>query len=228
MPIGGVEDCTLVTLYDCRTEAGRAAGLAAAAATIRAGGLVVLPTDTVYGISADAFDPAAVRALLAAKGRGRAMPPPVLVGEPEQLAKLAPAAPPVAHALADRYWPGGLTIVVPHAPELTWDIGDTGGTVGVRMPADEITLELLRQTGPLATSSANRTGVAPAATAAGARDQLGDAVATYLEAGASTGGVASTVLDLASSPPRLIRAGAVPAAELRGLLPDLTDSVSAS
>ena len=146
-----------------------------------------------------------------------------MVGEPAQLAKLAPGAPPVAHALADRYWPGGLTIVVPHAPELAWDLGDTNGTVGVRMPADEVALRLLREVGPLATSSANRTGLAPARTAAEAQRQLGASVGTYLEAGAVSAGVASTVLDLAVAPPRVIRAGAVGTDELRTLLPDLRD-----
>jgi L-threonylcarbamoyladenylate synthase len=160
-------------LFDCRAVEARAAGIAAAAKAVAAGRLVVLPTDTVYGVGGDAFDPAAVAALLAAKGRGRNMPPPVLVAGPAALAELAPAAPESAHRLAARFWPGGLTVIVPHAPGLTWDLGDTDGTVGVRMPSHPVALELLRATGPLATSSAHRHGQPPAATAAAARDPAG-------------------------------------------------------
>ncbi|HEY3501462.1 MAG TPA: L-threonylcarbamoyladenylate synthase [Actinocatenispora sp.] len=215
-----------MTLFDCRTADGRAAGLAAAVDTIRSGGLIVLPTDTVYGIGADAFVPAAVRDLLAAKGRGRHMPPPVLVGDVDQLAELAPAAPPVAAELAAAYWPGGLTVIVPHAPGLTWDLGDTDGTVGVRMPADALAVDLLRRTGPLAVSSANLTGTAPAETAADAVRAFGTTVTTYLETGPCPGGVPSTVVSLVGDRPRLVRAGAVPADRLRTLLPDLVESSS--
>ncbi|GAA4211281.1 L-threonylcarbamoyladenylate synthase [Actinocatenispora rupis] len=217
-----------MTLFDCRTAEGRAAGLAAAVDTIRAGRLIVLPTDTVYGIGADAFAPAAVRDLLAAKGRGRHMPPPVLVGDAAQLADLAPDAPPVAADLAAAYWPGGLTVIVSHAPELAWDLGDTGGTVGVRMPDDPVAVELLRRTGPLAVSSANLTGTPPAATAADAVEAFGTAVGTYLETGPCPGGVPSTVVSLVGDRPRLIRAGAVPARALRTLLPDLVESSTAA
>jgi L-threonylcarbamoyladenylate synthase len=211
-------------LFDCRAVEARAAGIAAAAKAVAAGRLVVLPTDTVYGVGGDAFDPAAVAALLAAKGRGRNMPPPVLVAGPAALAELAPAAPESAHRLAARFWPGGLTVIVPHAPGLTWDLGDTDGTVGVRMPSHPVALELLRATGPLATSSANRHGQPPAATAAAARDQLGGSVDVYLEAGAPDpdgGGVPSTIVSVVGPVPRLVRPGAVPLAALREILPDL-------
>src|SRR3954454_6817299 len=129
-------------LYDCRDGAARGTGIAAAAKAVAAGRLVVLPTDTVYGVGCDAFDPAAVAALLAAKGRGRNMPPPVLVAGPAALAGLAPGAAESAHRPAERVSRGGLTVIVPHAPGLTWDLGDTDGTVGVRMPSHPVALEL--------------------------------------------------------------------------------------
>jgi L-threonylcarbamoyladenylate synthase len=222
-------DFRAMELYDCRDAAARAEGVAAAAKAVAAGRLVVLPTDTVYGVGGDAFDPAAVAALLAAKGRGRGMPPPVLVGDPAALAALAPDAPAAAHRLAERFWPGGLTVIVPHAPGLTWDLGDTDGTVGVRMPSHPVALELLRVTGPLATSSANRHGRPPAATAAAARDQLGGSVDVYLEAGAADaggGGVPSTIVSVVGAVPRLVRPGAVPIGALREVLPDLAVSGS--
>jgi L-threonylcarbamoyladenylate synthase len=212
-----------MTLYDCRTRPGRGDGLAAAARTVRTGGLVVLPTDTVYGIGADAFDPAAVRALLAAKGRGRSVPPPVLVGGPAALAELAPDAPPAALRLAEKFWPGGLTLVVRHAPGLSWDLGDAGGTVGVRMPDHPVALDLLRATGPMAVSSANLHGSPPVETAAEAVTAFGESVVTYLEAGRCPGGVPSTVLSLVGERPRVLRSGAVGADALRALLPDLAD-----
>ncbi|WP_249933127.1 Sua5/YciO/YrdC/YwlC family protein, partial [Blastococcus sp. CCUG 61487] len=124
---------------------------------------MLLPTDTVYGVAADAFSPTAVTALLAAKNRGRGMPVPVLIGEASTLAGLVLQPPPAALALAQAFWPGGLTLVVEHAPSLAWDLGDAEGTVAVRLPDDDLTRDLLRRTGPLAVSSANRSG-RPAAT----------------------------------------------------------------
>ncbi len=211
-------------MYDCRTRTGRRAGIGAAVRAVRDGRLVVLPTDTVYGIGADAFDAAAVARLLAAKGRGRDMPPPVLVGHPGALAELAPDLPAAAGRLTNMFWPGGLTIIVRHAPGLSWDIGDTDGTVGVRMPADELALELLRATGPLAVSSANRHGSPPAVSAADARSQLGDPVSVFLEAGICPGGVPSTIVSLVEDPPRVLRTGVVSETRLRTVLPDLVST----
>ncbi len=219
-----MEECPDVTTYDCRTPTDRRTGIEAAVRAVRSGELVVLPTDTVYGIGADAFDAAAVARLLAAKGRGRDMPPPVLVGSPDALRELAPDLPAAAGRLATSFWPGGLTIIVRHAPGLTWDIGDTDGTVGVRMPADELALELLRATGPLAVSSANRHGSPPAATAAQARRQLGNAVSVFLEMGTCPGGVPSTIVSLVEDPPRVVRAGVVSETRLRTVLPDLVST----
>ena len=147
-------------LYDCRTVGERDWGIRAAIEGIARGDLVVLPTDTVYGIAADAFKPWAVSALLNAKGRGRHMPPPVLVGSRQTLDGLVFSLPQEARALTEAFWPGALTIVVEQAPTLQWDLGDTYGTVAVRMPLHPVALEVLQHTGPLAVSSANRTGVA--------------------------------------------------------------------
>jgi len=201
--------------YDCSDETQRAEGLKAAADAVLRGELVVLPTDTVYGIGADAFSPAAVTTLLAAKGRGRDMPPPVLVGTVRAASALVEDLGPWGQQLIDEFWPGGLTIVCRASRTLSWDLGDTRGTVAVRMPQDEVTLELLRETGPMAVSSANLSGSPAATTAAEARDQLGESVAVYLDGGPSSGGQSSTIVDLTGDAPRLLRQGAISMGRLR-------------
>jgi L-threonylcarbamoyladenylate synthase len=173
------------------------------------GGLVVLPTDTVYGIAADAFTPPAVQALLDAKGRGRQMPPPVLIPDVRTLDGLATNVPAGARALAEAFWPGGLTLIVRAQPSLAWDLGETRGTVALRVPDHETALALLRRTGPLAVSSANRTGSPAAVTAQQAHEQLGDSVALYLDAGDAPGQVASSIVDATGDTLRLVRAGAL-------------------
>lgn len=210
-------------LYDCSRAAERDRGIAAAVEAVQRGDLVVLPTDTVYGLGADAFKPWAVTALLAAKGRDRQMPPPVLVGSRNTLDGLVISLPRVARDLVEAFWPGALTIVVEHAPSLQWDLGDTGGTVGVRMPLHPVALEVLRQTGPMAVSSANKTGQPSAMTADEAREQLGYSVSVYLEAGASQDRVGSTIVDLTRERPRILRAGAIPIEKLRDVAPDIED-----
>lgn len=201
--------------YDCAEETAREAGLTAAVTAVLRGELVVLPTDTVYGLGADAFSPAAVRRLLAAKGRGRDMPPPVLVGTVRAASALVEDLGPYGQLLIDEFWPGGLTIVCRAARTLNWDLGDTRGTVAIRMPQDPVALALLTETGPMAVSSANLTGSPAASTAQEARDQLADSVAVYLDGGPSTGGVASTIVDLTGSQPRLLRRGAISIGKLR-------------
>jgi tRNA threonylcarbamoyl adenosine modification protein (Sua5/YciO/YrdC/YwlC family) len=208
-------------LYDCRTVAERDWGIRAAVDGIARGDLVVLPTDTVYGIAADAFKPWAVTALLNAKGRGRHMPPPVLVGSRATLEGLVFALPKEAKRLVDAFWPGPLTIVVEHAPTLQWDLGDTYGTVAVRMPLHPVALEVLQHTGPLAVSSANRSGVPPAVTATEARDQLTYAVNTYLEAGPCSDPVPSTIVDCTGPAPRVLRDGAIPYEKLLDIVPNI-------
>ena len=209
-------------------------GLRRARNAIASGKLVVLPTDTVYGVGADAFSATAVASLLAAKGRGRQSPPPVLIPQVSTLSGLAMNIPDEALALAEKFWPGGLTMILTAQPSLSWDLGETHGTVALRVPNHPLALELLADTGPLAVSSANLTGQAPGRTAAEARTQLGDSVAVYLEAGPTPVGEASTIVDLTpltrgSGRARIVRLGAVSAGNLRSVLLDKlepdTDSV---
>jgi L-threonylcarbamoyladenylate synthase len=202
-------------IYDCSDETQRIAGVASATAAVLKGALVVLPTDTVYGVGADAFRPAAVARLLAAKGRGRQMPPPVLVGSVRAATALIEDLGPYGQQLIDEFWPGGLTIVCRASRSLKWDLGDTKGTVAVRMPQHPVALDLLAETGPMAVSSANLTGSPAATTAAGAREQLGDEVEVYLDGGPCESDVPSTIVDLTGDMPRLLRSGAVPIGKLR-------------
>jgi L-threonylcarbamoyladenylate synthase len=205
-------------LYDCRTTAERDRGIEAAVEAVKSGELVVLPTDTVYGIGADAFTPHAVTALLNAKGRGRNVPPPVLVGSRHTLDGLVYSLPQAARDLVEAFWPGALTLVVEHAPSLAWDLGDARGTVAVRMPLHPVALELLAQTGPMAVSSANITSMPPAVTAQQAYEQLGESVSVYLDGGEAPAGRPSTIVDLTGPVPMLLRQGAVSVEELREVL----------
>jgi tRNA threonylcarbamoyl adenosine modification protein (Sua5/YciO/YrdC/YwlC family) len=181
-------------IYDTSVDAELLTGMRLARTAIGRGDLVVIPTDTVYGIAADAFNPAAVEKLVTAKGRTRAVPPPVLVPGIPTLDALAAEVPQKVRDLVAAFWPGGLTIILPAQPSLDWDLGETKGTVAVRMPDHRIALELLSETGPLAVSSANRHGEPAATTAAAADAALGDSVAVVLDAGES-GSVASTIVD---------------------------------
>jgi L-threonylcarbamoyladenylate synthase len=209
---------TVSTVYDCRQSEPRRDGLAAAASSVRSGQLVVLPTDTVYGVGADAFDKAAVADLLAAKGRGREMPVPVLVGSWSTVDGLVLGVSKQARALIEAFWPGGLSIVFNHAPSLAWDLGDTRGTVVLRMPLHPVALELLREVGPMAVSSANRSGQPSPSTAQQAREQLGESVPVYLDAGETGAPVSSTIIDMTRAEPVVLREGAVSIAELSEVL----------
>jgi L-threonylcarbamoyladenylate synthase len=213
--------------FDCTIADQRADAITAAVDATRRGELIVLPTDTVYGLGADAFSPAAVASLLRAKGRGRDMPVPVLVGSWAALDGLVLFLPHRARDLVEAFWPGGLTLVVEHAPSLLWDLGDTRGTVAVRMPLHPVALEVLRETGPMAVSSANRSGTPPATTAEDARQQLGEDVYVYLDGGPSGEPVASTIVDLTGERPRMLRDGAVSAEQLQELIPELIVDVPA-
>ncbi len=202
-------------------ETEREAGVAAAALAVQRGQLVVLPTDTVYGVGADAFDADAVRGLLLAKGRGREMPPPVLVSAASTLDALAVGVPSYARALVEQLWPGPLTIVCRQQPSLQWDLGDTRGTVAVRMPDHDVALELLARTGPLAVSSANRTGRPAATNADDAERMLGDSVEVILDDGPTPGPVPSTIVDVTGQTGRVLRRGAVPLARLNEIVAPL-------
>ncbi|ROQ41293.1 translation factor SUA5 [Frondihabitans sp. PhB188] len=178
----------MASLYDCAVDAELLTGMRLARAAIGRGELVVVPTDTVYGIAADAFDPEAVERLLAAKGRTRQSPPPVLVKGQDTLAALAESVPSLIQPLLDEFWPGGLTVILTAQPSLAWDLGETRGTVALRQPDNKLLLELLEETGPLAVSSANLTGKPAALTAHEAMAMLGDDVEIYLDGGqAGTG-----------------------------------------
>ncbi len=208
-------------VFSCSDEEERHRGLDAAEAVLRSGELVVMPTDTVYGVAADAFEPAAVRRLLRAKGRGADMPPPVLVAAVTTLDALATKLPTFAREMAEELWPGPLTLVCRQQPSLTWDLGDNRGTVAVRMPDSELVLELIQLTGPLAVSSANRTGMPAASSVTEAREMLGDAVSVYLDGGALPGALPSTILDVTGVVPRVLREGALDLARLRTFRDDI-------
>ena len=207
--------------YPTGTDEEREAAVEAAALAVQQGELVVLPTDTVYGVGADAFDPEAVRGLLAAKGRGRNMPPPVLVSSATTLDALAVSVPGYARALVEEFWPGPLTLVCHQQSSLQWDLGDARGTVAVRMPDHEVALAILERTGPLAVSSANKTGLPAATDADQAIEMLGEDVDVVVDAGASPGGEASTIVDVTGSQGRVLRRGALSLEQLNAVLEPL-------
>jgi L-threonylcarbamoyladenylate synthase len=203
--------------------------LDAATEAVRRGEAIILPTDTVYGIGCDAFDASAVAAMMAAKGRDRQAPPPVLVHSADAAASLASEFPPQAAALADAFWPGGLTLIVKARPTLTWDLGETKGTVALRVPNHPVALALLARTGPLAVTSANLTGEPPATTAEEAEHALGGSVAIVLDGGPSPLGMASTIIDITAGSPRVLRFGAIDREELERVLgPGMVDVGSAA
>lgn len=208
-------------VFDMSDAAERARGLDAAASAVRRGDLVLLPTDTVYGIGCDAFSDRGVERLRAAKGRGRDLPVPVLVGTPQTLEGLGYGLTKAARDLAEAFWPGPLTLVVRHQPTLAWDLGDAGGTVALRMPLHPVAIELLRVTGPLGVTAANAPGGALPRTLAEAQAQLGDAASVHLDGGPSLDTPPSTVVDVSGPQPRVLREGAVDLAALREVCPDL-------
>lgn len=215
-------------VFDCSESEQLLSAARAARQAIGRGELVVLPTDTVYGVAADAFSPEAVQRLLDAKGRGRQSPPPVLIPNTATLTALAAEVVEPVSRLAEEFWPGPLTIVLPAQAALDWDLGDTGGTVALRIPDHRLTLELLQETGPLAVSSANRTGKPAALNIDEAQRMLADSVAVYLDDGEAPGdGTASTIVDATGLTAeggslRVLRAGGVPREAIAELLPQVT------
>jgi L-threonylcarbamoyladenylate synthase len=223
----------MAPIYDCSVDSELLTGMRLARAAIGRGELVVLPTDTVYGVAADAFNPAAVQRLLDAKGRGRQSPPPVLIPGIPTLAALAADVPQAVTDLVQEFWPGGLTVVLPAQSSLVWDLGETRGTVALRMPSDTIALELLSETGPLAVSSANLTGRPAARTALEAEAMLGDSVEVYLEGGEAGAGydriegrdssstiVDATALAAGTGPLRILRHGVISEESIRAIVGD--------
>jgi tRNA threonylcarbamoyl adenosine modification protein (Sua5/YciO/YrdC/YwlC family) len=209
--------------FDCNDAVQRERGIGAAIAAIRRNELVVLPTDTVYGLAADAFTPIAVDTLLSTKGRGRDMPVPVLVASRAMAEALTTTLSEAGRKLADAFWPGALTLVTMHSAGLVWDLGDTRGTVALRMPDHPVALALISETGPLAVSSANRSGEAPATTVPEATEQLGEDVSVYLDAGRCDRALPSTIVDLTADVPRILRLGALAGDDLRAVVPELAD-----
>lgn len=207
--------------YDLNDPAQRMEGFAEAKLALGRSGLVVMPTDTVYGLATDAFDPTGVRRLLRTKGRGRNMPTPVLIGNVDTLRALAANLTPEVRALAAEFWPGGLTLICRQQPSLSWDLGDSRSTVALRVPAQDDAIDLLSDNGPLAVSSANLTGRPAATTVAEAHDMLGDAVDVYLDAGPTPGNVASTIVDCTDDVLRIVRIGVIGVEALRQVVPGL-------
>lgn len=202
-------------------NADQEAAFDAAADAVAAGQVIVLPTDTVYGVAADPFSPAAVQRLLDAKQRGRDMPPPVLVAEVGMVASLMARHDHRMATLGEAFWPGPLTLVLSAADSLRMDLGDRGATIAVRVPDHEFTRELLRRTGPLAVSSANLNGRDAALTIEDATAQLGNSISVYLDAGEMSGPVPSTILDLSGFEASLLRAGRLTVAEINAVVPGL-------
>jgi len=212
----------MAPIYDCSVDAELLTGMRLARTAIGRGDLVVIPTDTVYGVAADAFSPEAVQKLIDAKGRTRQSPPPVLIPGIPTLDALAKVVPDEVRQLVAAFWPGGLTVILPARSSLQWDLGETRGTVALRMPSSRIALELLSETGPLAVSSANLTGQPAATTAQEAERMLGDSVALYLDDGPG-GTLASTIVDATGllAPEgklRIVRDGVITADQIRDLV----------
>lgn len=200
----------------------RVDSLRRAAESLKEGECVVLPTDTVYGIGADALDPLAVQRLLMAKGRGRDMPPPVLIGDAAVLPALCDRVPAAARDLAEAFWPGGLTLIFRAQEDLTMDLGETNGTIAVRVPDQDAARDLLRITGPLAVSSANKSGHPAALEIGDALSQLGTSVAVYLDGGPSRIGESSTIIDFASDDAgKVLRQGALSIEDIHRVAPDV-------
>jgi tRNA threonylcarbamoyl adenosine modification protein (Sua5/YciO/YrdC/YwlC family) len=226
----------MAEVFDCSNPTELLTGMRLARQAIGRGELVVIPTDTVYGVAANAFSPEAVQSLLDAKGRGRTSPPPVLIPDEASLGALAERVPEKVLDLVRAFWPGGLTVILPQRQTLDWDIGETRGTVALRVPKNPVALELLRETGPLAVSSANKTGAPAARTAAEAREMLGDSVAVYLDdGGAGTdyeqdpGRDSSTIVDAVRFSAgrgglRIVRHGVIPDEAIRDVVGDALET----
>ena len=195
------------------------AGRAAAVETLRAGGIVALPTDTVYGIAVAVSTPGGIERLFAAKRRSPDKGIMLLLDDAAQAAS-AGVMTPAASALASACWPGGLTIVVPQRPDVQWPAVLTGGaaTIGLRVPDHDAPRALARDVGPLPTTSANVSGLPEAADAAAIVGQLGEAIDLVLDGGPAHGGPASTVVDCTGRLPSVLRVGAIPIVDVAAVL----------
>jgi L-threonylcarbamoyladenylate synthase len=189
---------------------------------LRSGEVVAFPTDTVYGVGVHAYDPDAVAALFAAKNRPLSKAIPILVAHVEDVAQIARVVPVAAWELVERFWPGGLTLVLPRAERVPRIVTAGGNTVAIRCPDHPVPLGLINAVGaPLAATSANLSGQPDAVTARDVLVQLAGRIPLVIDGGASPAGTPSTVVDLSVNPPSLLRAGAVPVEALQAVLPDL-------
>ncbi|MBL8155401.1 MAG: threonylcarbamoyl-AMP synthase [Anaerolineae bacterium] len=193
-----------------------------AAQVIRKGGLVAFPTETVYGLGANALDSAAVARIFTAKGRPASDPVIVHIGERDQLDQVALNVPPLASRLAERFWPGPLTLVLTRHPSIPAIVSSGMPTVAVRMPSHPVALALLRAAQvPIAAPSANRFSRPSATTAQHVLEDLHGAVDLILDGGPASIGLESTIVDLTGDPPVVLRPGGIPLEDLRTLLPAL-------
>ncbi|MGO3235909.1 MAG: L-threonylcarbamoyladenylate synthase [Canibacter sp.] len=221
----------MAKVFDCTDSAQLLQASRAARSAIGRGDLVVLPTDTVYGVAADAFSPEAVAKLLEAKHRTRQSPPPVLIADKQVMNALAAEVTEPVMKLAEAFWPGPLTMVMIAQPSLAWDLGETSGTVALRVPDSTFTREFLSDTGPLAVSSANTHGEPAAKNTAEAVDMLGESIAVYLDDGDVAGdGTSSTILDVTSLSDekgslRILRHGGITLDQVQEVLPHATINV---
>jgi tRNA threonylcarbamoyl adenosine modification protein (Sua5/YciO/YrdC/YwlC family) len=224
-------------IFDCSVDTDLLTGMRLAKVSLGRTELAVIPTDTVYGIAANAFSAEAVQALLDAKGRDRQSPPPVLIANLNMARALVESLPDAAIKLAETFWPGALTMILRAQPSLQWDLGETRGTVALRVPDHKIALALIEETGPLAVSSANLTGEPAATTCKQAFDYLEKSVAVFLDGGPSPKGEASTIIDLTTlvdsydaegklsttGSIKIIRRGALSESKIRSVVGDLLE-----
>ena len=198
------------------------AGFDAAVTAVGDGAAIVFPTDTVYGIGADPFSADAVQTLLDAKHRGQDMPPPVLIAERSMMRALVASVPESAKELARAFWPGPLTLILDVQKSVGLQVGETRGTVALRVPDHDGARELLRRTGPLAVSSANISGQPSATNCADAQEQLGESVAVYLDGGPTPGPEPSTIVDCSSDPDGVVlRLGKLSLEQLQEAVPSV-------
>lgn len=196
----------------------------AAADVIRRGKLVIFPTETVYGVAADALNEGAVKRVFDAKGRSDKQPLPVQIAGLDEIAQVAEYVPEKARDLAMRFWPGPLTLVLDKHHDIPNIVSGGRQTIGVRVPSHPVALALLRELGtPIVATSANISGDEPPKTALEAIEELGNDVELVLDAGESDLGVASTVVDVSADPPRLLRRGTIPPDEIRGYVGELEE-----
>ena len=189
--------------------------MARAVEVLRAGGVVAIPTDTLYGLAASAFDADAVHRIFEIKGRDRSAALPLLLGDPEDVSLYASPVPGAAWRLIERFWPGPLTIVLPRTDRVPEDVTGGRSTVALRVPDHPVPRHLARRLGtPITGTSANMSGAEPARSAAGVARQLGGMLDMVFDGGTLPESPPSTIVDLATSPPRVVRSGAISEHEL--------------